>query len=111
MYTNRVCGTAIICALFIKVPSFQGVYYITKGYEAAVIYVLLHVTTTILHGIIYMLIFLSPGTLCGECREEGMGVSALLNECVTCTSASGLLILSLSQYIIIYLISELSNWQ
>ena len=33
MYTNRVCGTAIIilCALFIEVSSFQGV--LNKGFH------------------------------------------------------------------------------
>ena len=36
------------------------------------------------------------GVLCGECRDESEGVSALLNECVTCSDTSGLLILALS---------------
>lgn len=35
------------------------------------------------------------GNLCGECRD-GRGVSALLNNCVTCNNAQGLLILALS---------------
>ena len=42
--------------------------------------------------------FFSPlgiGVLCGNCGE-GLGVSALLNECVTCSDASGLLIAGLS---------------
>ena len=39
----------------------------------------------------------SAGILCGECRREDEGVSALLNECVDCSDASGLLILVLSQ--------------
>ena len=41
--------------------------------------------------------FIYVGTLCGKCRDEDEGVSALLNQCVTCSSASGLLILALSQ--------------
>ena len=41
--------------------------------------------------------YISAGILCGECRDEGKGVSALLNNCVTCSNASGLLILALSQ--------------
>ena len=36
------------------------------------------------------------GVLCGECRD-GKGVSVLLNNCVTCHSAQGLLILALSR--------------
>ena len=40
----------------------------------------------------------STGILCGECRD-GMGVSALLNNCVICPSAQGLLILALSIYV------------
>ncbi|CAI8057069.1 hypothetical protein GBAR_LOCUS31080, partial [Geodia barretti] len=35
------------------------------------------------------------GTLCGECRDDEKGVSSLLNNCVTCDDASGLLILLL----------------
>ena len=35
------------------------------------------------------------GTLCGECRNEGEGVSALLNDCVSCSNTSGLIILAL----------------
>ena len=36
------------------------------------------------------------GVLCGECIDESEGVSALLNECVSCSNVSGLLILALS---------------
>jgi hypothetical protein len=35
------------------------------------------------------------GILCGECRGEREGVSALLNNCVSCPKASGLVILAL----------------
>ena len=38
----------------------------------------------------------SKGELCGVCRD-GKGVSALLNKCTTCSDASGLLILLLSE--------------
>ena len=38
------------------------------------------------------------GTLCGEC-QDGMGVSVLFNECVTCHNAQALLILALSRFI------------
>ena len=38
----------------------------------------------------------SLGILCGNCIE-GLGVSALLNECVTCGDASGLLIAGLGK--------------
>jgi len=38
---------------------------------------------------------LPAGVLCGECDGENMGVSALLNKCVSCSDASGLLILAL----------------
>ena len=41
-------------------------------------------------------IFLFLGELCGNCRD-GKGVSALLNRCVSCSDASGLLILALSK--------------
>ena len=37
------------------------------------------------------------GVLCGSCRN-GYGVSVLLNECVTCPDASGMLIAVLSEY-------------
>ena len=37
------------------------------------------------------------GVLCGSCRN-GYGVSALLNKCVTCHDASGMLIAVLSEY-------------
>ena len=36
------------------------------------------------------------GVLCGDCRN-GYGVSVLLNKCVTCHDASGLLIVVLSK--------------
>ena len=39
----------------------------------------------------------SSGFLCGDCME-GLGVSALLNRCVQCHYASGLLIAALSMY-------------
>jgi hypothetical protein len=35
------------------------------------------------------------GILCGECSSKGEGVSALLNECVSCSNISALLILAL----------------
>ena len=35
------------------------------------------------------------GILCGECKYGGEGVSALLNNCVSCPKASGLIILVL----------------
>ena len=38
------------------------------------------------------------GVLCGEC-EGGKGVSVLLNDCVSCPNAQGLLILGLSKLI------------
>ena len=41
---------------------------------------------------------LSAGVLCGNCRN-GYGVSVLLNKCVTCHDASGILIVVLSEYI------------
>ena len=37
------------------------------------------------------------GILCGECRD-GKGVSVLLNDCVSCPNAQGLLILGLSKF-------------
>lgn len=37
------------------------------------------------------------GILCGEC-QEGKGVSVLLNDCVSCPKAQGLLILGLSKF-------------
>ena len=37
------------------------------------------------------------GVLCGDCRN-GYGVSVLLNKCVTCPNASGILIAALSKY-------------
>ena len=37
----------------------------------------------------------SVGTLCGECKSDEEGVSALLNQCVSCPEASGLLIIAL----------------
>ena len=36
------------------------------------------------------------GVLCGDCRD-GAGVSALLNQCVSCNDAYGLLIAALSK--------------
>ena len=36
------------------------------------------------------------GVLCGECRN-GSGVSALLNRCVTCSNAMGLLVAVLGE--------------
>ena len=39
--------------------------------------------------------FHNSGVLCGDCLE-GLGVSALLNACVSCTNYSGLLIAGLS---------------
>ena len=39
-------------------------------------------------------LFVSVGVLCGAC-EAGYGVSALLNSCVTCHDASGILIVIL----------------
>ena len=36
------------------------------------------------------------GVLCGECRN-GSGVSALLNRCVTCSDAMGLLVAVLGE--------------
>ena len=36
------------------------------------------------------------GILCGKCRS-GRGVSALLNRCISCHDASGMLILALSK--------------
>ena len=36
------------------------------------------------------------GILCGKCRD-GKGVSVLLNDCVSCHDAQGLLILGLSK--------------
>ena len=50
------------------------------------------------------------GILCGECRD-GMGVSALFNNCVSCHNAHGLLILALSRFtnsIVIIIINLLS---
>ena len=44
-----------------------------------------------------IIIIVVVGTLCGECRDGNEGVSALLNECVSCHDASGLYILALSQ--------------
>ena len=38
----------------------------------------------------------SIGVLCGGCRD-GLGVSALLNKCVTCSDSNGLLIVILSE--------------
>ena len=38
----------------------------------------------------------SSGVLCGECRN-GSGVSALLNRCVTCSNAMGLLVAVLGE--------------
>ena len=46
--------------------------------------------------------FDSTGVLCGQCDGEDKGVSALLNECVSCSDASGLLILALSTYVETY---------
>ena len=40
------------------------------------------------------------GILCGGCKDEDKGVSALFNHCVTCGNESGLLILALSQSIL-----------
>ena len=37
------------------------------------------------------------GTLCGECSGEGEGVSALLNECVSCSNTSALIIVALGK--------------
>ena len=37
------------------------------------------------------------GILCGECGD-GKGVSVLLNDCVSCHDAQGLLILGLSKF-------------
>ena len=37
------------------------------------------------------------GTLCGECSGEREGVSALLNECVSCPKYSALLIVALGK--------------
>ena len=39
---------------------------------------------------------LSAGVLCGNCRD-GYGVSVLLNKCVTCHDASGILIAVLGE--------------
>ncbi len=38
--------------------------------------------------------FITAGILCGECKN-GKGVSALLNYCVTCENASGILVIAL----------------
>ena len=38
----------------------------------------------------------SLGVLCGDCKD-GAGVSALLNQCVSCNDAYGLLIAALSK--------------
>ena len=39
----------------------------------------------------------SVGVMCGECSNSSYGVSALLNNCVNCHDASGLLIVFLSE--------------
>ena len=41
-----------------------------------------------------LLIFNFTGVLCGDC-DANMGVSALMNQCVTCSDAHGLLIATL----------------
>ena len=41
--------------------------------------------------------FMYTGILCGECSNSQFGVSVLLNRCVTCHNAFGLLILVLSK--------------
>ena len=41
-------------------------------------------------------IIIHLGILCGECKDERKGVSALFNQCVTCGNESGFLILALS---------------
>ncbi len=43
-----------------------------------------------------MYIFIITGFLCGECKD-GKGVSALLNYCVTCEDASGILVIALGK--------------
>ena len=49
---------------------------------------------TILNFGTILLIINTPGVLCGDC-DASMGVSALMNECVTCSEAHGLLIATL----------------
>ncbi len=38
------------------------------------------------------------GILCGECKN-GRGVSVLLNYCVTCENASGILVIALGEFL------------
>ena len=48
-------------------------------------------------GQVIMERFTASGYLCGDC-VDGNGVSALLNRCVTCSNAFGLLIPALGRY-------------
>ena len=48
------------------------------------------ITLTFIH-------YYNAGILCGEC-QDGKGVSVLLNDCVYCPNARGLLILGLSKF-------------
>ena len=48
-------------------------------------------------GALHHSTFMYAGILCGECRD-GKGVSILLNDCVSCYNAQGLLILGLSKF-------------
>ena len=50
-----------------------------------------------------LICLLHAGVLCGQCRGD-KGVSALLNKCVSCHDASGLLIAGLSKF-------QLWDWQ
>ena len=47
--------------------------------------------------IIVLYVYCNEGTLCGECWRERHGVSALLNQCVSCSDISILLILALGK--------------
>ena len=52
-----------------------------------------------IHKLYILMNFLIPelGVLCGQCRNDEFGVSALLNKCVSCHDASGTLIAGLSK--------------
>ena len=49
--------------------------------------------------VLIALMCVGAGILCGECSSKGEGVSALLNECVSCSNISALLILALGMLI------------
>ena len=62
----------------------------------ACVYVYVCVCVDVNSCVSFSMLCSSLGILCGNCIE-GLGVSALLNECVTCGDASGLLIAGLGK--------------